>query len=163
MGRIRRSRADCSEQSALLRLIRSICVLFWPDAQKIDLLFGANYNLIGLIQTEFTLVDPSIQFDPYAYCAYIQQMKFQYDPAKARSNRRKHGISFADAEGVFYDDLAIHLEDAFAEDEDRWLAVGMGSTNQILVVVYTVRDDEIRLISVRRATRREVQNYEERI
>lgn len=90
-------------------------------------------------------------------------MKFQYDPAKARSNRRKHGISFADAEGVFYDDLAIHLEDAFAEDEDRWLAVGMGSTNQILVVVYTLRDNEIRLISVRRATRREVQDYEERI
>lgn len=87
-------------------------------------------------------------------------MKFQFDPAKARSNWRKHKVSFADAEGVFYDPLAIHREDYNIEAEERWIAVGLGSLNQILVVVYTFRDDAVRLISVRRATRREVKEYE---
>lgn len=87
-------------------------------------------------------------------------MKFQFDPAKAKSNLRKHKVSFADAEGVFYDPLAIHLEDPYAEEEERFIAVGMGSIGQILVVVYTFRGEEIRLISVRRATGREVQEYE---
>jgi uncharacterized protein len=87
-------------------------------------------------------------------------MKFQFDPAKAKRNLKKHDVSFADAEGVFYDLLAIHTEDPYAEGEERWIAVGMGSASQILVVVYTFRSDEIRLISVRRATRREVQDYE---
>ena len=74
-------------------------------------------------------------------------MKFQYDPVKARSNLKKHRVSFADAEGVFYDELAVHIEDPHVEDEDRWIAVGVGSANQILVVVYTLRGDEIRLIT----------------
>ena len=87
-------------------------------------------------------------------------MKFQFDPTKAKSNLKKHNVSFADAEGIFYDPLAIHREDPYIEGEDRWIAVGMGSASQILVVIYTFRGDEIRLISVRRATRREVQNYE---
>ena len=88
-------------------------------------------------------------------------MNFQFDPAKAKSNFKKHKVSFADAEGVFYDPRAIHLEDKDSEQEDRWIAVGLGSAGQILVVVYTFRQDEIRLISVRRATRHEVQDYEE--
>jgi uncharacterized DUF497 family protein len=87
-------------------------------------------------------------------------MKFQFDPAKAKSNLKKHKVSFADAEGVFYDPLAIHREDPDSEDEERFIAVGMGSTSQILVVVYTFRGEEIRLISVRRATEREVKEYE---
>jgi uncharacterized DUF497 family protein len=87
-------------------------------------------------------------------------MKLQFDPAKARSNLKKHDVCFADAEGVFYDPLAIHKEDPYSENEDRWIAVGMGNTNEILVVVYTLRGDEIRLISVRRATGREVKAYE---
>ena len=87
-------------------------------------------------------------------------MRFQFDPAKAKSNLKKHKVSFADAEGVFYDPLAIHSEDPDSEDEERFIAVGMGSTSQILVVVYTFRGEEIRLISVRRATDREVKEYE---
>lgn len=87
-------------------------------------------------------------------------MKFQFDPAKAKSNIKKHKVSFADAEGVFYDPQAIHKEDPYSEQEDRWIGIGMGSASQILVVVYTFRSDEIRLISVRQATRREVQEYE---
>jgi len=87
-------------------------------------------------------------------------MKFQFDPAKAKSNRKKHGVSFADAENVFYDPFAIHQEDTFVEGEERWMGLGMGNTGRILVVVYTYRGDELRLISVRYATGREVADYE---
>lgn len=87
-------------------------------------------------------------------------MKFQFDPAKAKSNFKKHNVSFADAEGVFYDPLAIHMEDSDSAQEERWIAVGMSSANQLLVVVYTFRGDEIRLISARQATAHEVKVYE---
>lgn len=87
-------------------------------------------------------------------------MKFQFDPAKAKSNFKKHNVSFADAEGVFYDPLAIHMEDPDSMQEERWIAVGMSSANQLLVVVYTFRGEEIRLISARQATAHEVKVYE---
>ena len=87
-------------------------------------------------------------------------MRFQYDLTKAASNLKKHGVSFADAEGVFYDPLAIHQPDPDLEDEERFVAVDMGSAGIILVVVYTLRGEEIRLISARRATRHEVKSYE---
>jgi uncharacterized protein len=86
-------------------------------------------------------------------------MKFQFDPAKAKSNFKKHKVSFADAEGVFYDTYAIQQEDPFSR-EQRWVAVGRGNNDQILVVVYTFRGNDIRLISVRRATGQEVAYYE---
>ncbi|MGH9361939.1 MAG: BrnT family toxin [Thermoanaerobaculia bacterium] len=53
-------------------------------------------------------------------------MRFQYDPAKAASNFRKHGVSFTDAEGVFYDPLALHGPDSDAEGEERFVAVYEG-------------------------------------
>ena len=87
-------------------------------------------------------------------------MRFQFDPRKAVSNLKKHKTSFADAEGVFFDPLAIHQADPDTEGEERFIAAGMGSAGQILVVVYTLRGDDIRLISARRATHREVKNYE---
>ncbi len=87
-------------------------------------------------------------------------MRFQFDPVKAKSNLKKHKVSFADAEGVFYDHLAIHKEDLYSEGELRFIGIGMGSAGQILVVLYTLRGEEIRLISARPATRREVKGYE---
>jgi uncharacterized DUF497 family protein len=87
-------------------------------------------------------------------------MRFRYDPAKAAANFRKHGVSFADAEGVFQDPLAVTQEDPDAEGERRFIAVGLGSAGELLVVVYAMRDDEVRLISVRRATRKERKTYE---
>ena len=74
--------------------------------------------------------------------------------------RKKHGVSFADAEGVFRGPLAIHQEDPDAEGEARFVAVGTCSAGQILVVADTLRGNDIRLISARRATRREVRDYE---
>jgi len=90
-------------------------------------------------------------------------MGFQFDPRKAAANLKKHGVSFADAESVFLDPLALHQADPDSQDEERFVAVGMGSAGQMLVVAYTMRGDDIRLISARRATRREVKTYETRI
>ena len=87
-------------------------------------------------------------------------MSFQFDPNKTAVNQIKHGVSFADAEGVFYDDFAIHKTDSFSDDEERYIAIGLSNIGQLLVVVYTFRDDEIRLISARHATKHERKQYE---
>jgi uncharacterized protein len=81
-------------------------------------------------------------------------MRFQYDPEKAAANLRKHGISFADAEGVLQDPLAVTVEDPDAEGERRFVAVGLGSAGELLVIVYSERGGEYRLISARRPTRK---------
>jgi uncharacterized protein len=88
-------------------------------------------------------------------------MIFEYDPQKARINRQKHCVSFAEAELVFFDPLAIHDADPDSKGEERFIAVGIGSSGLLLVVVYTMRGDAIRLISARRATRQEAKAYEE--
>jgi len=87
-------------------------------------------------------------------------MWFQYDPDKAAANLRKHGVSFADAEGVFEDPLAITVEDIDAQGERRFVAIGIGSAGELLVVVYSERGGEYRLISARRPTRKERNQYE---
>ena len=87
-------------------------------------------------------------------------MRFRYDPAKATANFRKHGVSFADAEGVFQDPLAVTQEDPDADGERRFVMVGLGSASDLLVVIYAIRGEEVRLISVRRATRKERKTYE---
>ena len=86
-------------------------------------------------------------------------MRFQFDPTKAASNLKKHGVSFADAEGVFADPLAAHRTDPDSEGEERFIALGLGNAGHVLVVSYTFRGNEIRPISARRATRREVKAY----
>jgi len=87
-------------------------------------------------------------------------MRFQYDPDKAAANLKKHGVSFADAEGVLEDPLAVTVEDPDAEGERRFVAVGLGSAGELLVVVYAQRNEACRLISARRATRKERKHYE---
>ena len=88
-------------------------------------------------------------------------MRFRADPAKAASNLRKHGVSFADAESVLQDPLAVTVEDPDAEGEQRFISIGLGSAGELLVVVWTKRDDECRVISARRATRKERKQYED--
>ena len=87
-------------------------------------------------------------------------MRFWPDAAKAASNLRKHGVSFADAEGVLQDPLGVTVEDPDAEGEQRFVSIGLGSAGELLVVVWTERDDECRVISARRATRKERRQYE---
>ena len=87
-------------------------------------------------------------------------MRFKHDPAKAAANLKKHRVSFADAEGVLEDPLAVTVEDPDAEGEQRLITVGLGSAGELLVLVWTERDNECGPISVRRATRKERRHYE---
>jgi uncharacterized DUF497 family protein len=87
-------------------------------------------------------------------------MNYEWDPNKARSNYKKHGVRFADAVGVFEDESAITIQDEH-NSEDRFITVGRDFLSRILVVVYTFRDIFIRIISARKATARERKMYEE--
>ena len=83
---------------------------------------------------------------------------YEWDPYKAKLNIRKHGIAFADAVSVFFDDSAITVEDN-NPDEERFATLGMDALGRVLVVVYTWREDNIRLISARKSTERERKQY----
>lgn len=83
---------------------------------------------------------------------------FEWDPRKAASNARKHGIHFADAVSVLEDDHAITVrEDAHAEE--RWVTIGIDALARILTVVYSWRGDNVRIISARVATQNERSQY----
>jgi uncharacterized DUF497 family protein len=87
-------------------------------------------------------------------------MEIEYDSQKARSNLSKHGISFDEAATALYDPCALVLEDRDSNHERRWVLIGLSSQANLLTVVYTLRDEEvIRLISARKATRKEVKYY----
>lgn len=83
---------------------------------------------------------------------------FEWDPRKAAGNVRKHGVSFADAVNVLDDDRALTFRDE-AEDEERWVTIGLDGLGRVLVVVYTWRGKSIRIISARLATTRERWQY----
>ena len=88
-------------------------------------------------------------------------MVFAWDPAKAASNRRKHGTGFPEAATVLYDPFAMTFPDDSIADETRFVSIGRSNANRVLVVVHTDRGNVIRLISARRATRSERKFYEE--
>ncbi len=88
-------------------------------------------------------------------------MSYQWDREKAEANLRKHGIDFADSIAVFEDEYALTIEDDFP-DEQRFATTGMDTVGRVLVVVYTWRHGDIRVISARLATRRERQQYEQK-
>lgn len=91
---------------------------------------------------------------------YTYFVRFTWDPKKAASNRRKHGVSFTEAATVFADPLAAMLEDAI--DAQRWLMVGQSEKGRVLITVFSeVTEDTIRIISARRATSHERKRYEE--
>jgi len=90
-------------------------------------------------------------------------MDFEWDPAKARSNLTKHGISFSDVEPAFYDQYAISIPDPGVSTEERLILVGMDALGRIVVVVYMYRGNSIRIISARTATNSERKNYEKGI
>ena len=84
-----------------------------------------------------------------------------WDPRKAEANFKKHGVRFSDAEIVLWDPLGITIEDAGDTDEQRLVTIGSDALGRILVVVFAYRDDEVRLISARKATKNERRVYEE--
>ena len=87
-------------------------------------------------------------------------MSYQWDPKKAVSNLKNHGIDFADAVGVFEDDWAMTIEEQDVEGEQRFVSIGMDFLGRVLTVVYTYRNSDIRLISARWATKNERKAYE---
>jgi uncharacterized protein len=89
-------------------------------------------------------------------------LRFEWDDLKAASNLRKHGVSFDEAVSVFGDGLALTFSDTdHFESEDRSRTYGMSSKGRMLVVIHTERRDNVRIISVRKATRYEKGIYEQ--
>ena len=87
---------------------------------------------------------------------------FEWDPEKNRLNQNKHGVSFADTFAVFEDPNALTVED-YERGEERYVTMGMDCLGRILIVVYTWRSDNIRIISARKAARTEVRHYESQL
>jgi uncharacterized DUF497 family protein len=89
-------------------------------------------------------------------------IKFEWDLAKAIANLRKHGVSFDEAQSVFYDEFAVQFyDDGHSGDEERFLLLGMSTGASLLLVCHCERDsgNTIRIISARKATRRESTFY----
>jgi uncharacterized protein len=89
-------------------------------------------------------------------------LEFEWDNRKASRNIKKHGVSFEEATTVFGDTLSRTIPDPLhSEDEDRFVIIGGSVRRRLLVVVFTERQEKIRIISARLATRRERKDYEE--
>lgn len=89
-------------------------------------------------------------------------MRFDWDPAKATGNLRKHGVSFEEAQSVFYDEFAIQFfDDDHSNIEERFLMLGLSAQARLLLVCHCEREsgNVIRIISARRATKRESTFY----
>ena len=92
---------------------------------------------------------------------------FEWDPKKAKANKKKHGITFEQASTIFLDPRMISVFDTeHSEHEDRWATIGIDSNGVLLVVVHTFQQVDaescrIRIISARKATRKESKQYQE--
>ena len=88
-------------------------------------------------------------------------MGFDSNPDKAETNYRKHHVRFTEAEGVFFDDYSLTITDHESQpDEQRFVTLGVGRKGRLLVVVYTYRGEDIRIISARVAEPHERKEYE---
>ena len=91
-------------------------------------------------------------------------MNIEWDPRKAKTNVRKHRVSFREAATVFQDPLGITVSDPdHSDDEDRYITIGAAATGRILMVSHMDRGNQIRIISARELTRTERQAYEDEI
>ncbi|MCF7822787.1 MAG: BrnT family toxin [Candidatus Marinimicrobia bacterium] len=93
----------------------------------------------------------------------MNDIKFTWDKIKAKSNHRKHGVSFEEATTVFYDDFALEFYDQSHSqlEEDRFLMLGMSGKTRLLIVCHCFKEDDstIRIISAREATKDEAKFY----
>ena len=96
------------------------------------------------------------------------QYEFDWDPVKARQNLQKHGVSFGRAARVFLDPFAISIfDEKHSESEERWITIGAEANEVLLIVIHTFRSFNpetslVRIISARKATKEEAQQYHER-
>lgn len=89
---------------------------------------------------------------------------FEWNQIKAELNYKKHGISFEEATTVFYDSNALEMKDEkHSQFERRWILLGYSVAKRLLVVIFTVREKHIRIISARTASRKERNSYEKAI
>lgn len=105
------------------------------------------------------------QLDKGSFHNYHIIIKFEWNTEKAEINIKKHGVSFEEASSVFYDDNALMRDDPdHSEEEDRFIILGLSEAANILVVChcYRMSDEIIRIISARKATRQETNQYNER-
>lgn len=94
---------------------------------------------------------------------YTSLMEFEWDPNKAASNLRKHGVSFTEAATVFGDTLSTTVIDPdHSVEEDRFITIGLSYQMRLLIIAHTERADRIRIISARELTRSEREQYERR-
>lgn len=96
----------------------------------------------------------------------MAELRFSWDPRKARSNEQKHGVSFEEAQTVFFDEHGLLLEDPDPDDpEERFVLIGLSSALRLLLVCHCLREggESIRIISARRASKREGKQYWERL
>ncbi|MBL7663299.1 BrnT family toxin [bacterium] len=92
----------------------------------------------------------------------MSNIRFTWDLAKATQNRRKHGVSFEEAQSVFYDDYAQLAPDPdHSKEEDRFILLGRSSQMRLLIVCHCYRESDsvIRIISARKATKKEQRAY----
>ena len=87
-------------------------------------------------------------------------MTATFDPKKDAENVKKHGVSLSEGDGVLSDPLAVTIEDESAEGEPRFVTLGANTFGTLIVVVWTPRDEDVRIISVRKPTPKERRNYE---
>jgi len=87
---------------------------------------------------------------------------YEWDPAKAQANVKKHRVTFEEAASVFLDPSALTFWDPdHSEEEDRELTIGRSAQQRLLFVAHAPRDSRVRIISARKATRKEQKQYEE--
>jgi len=89
-------------------------------------------------------------------------ISFEWDDKKAKSNLQKHGVSFEEASTVFGDELSLTIDDPLhSQEENRLILIGKSMINNTLVVVHLEKTESIRIISARKATKKEKSFYEE--
>lgn len=96
----------------------------------------------------------------------MAELRFSWDAQKARSNEQKHGVSFEEAQTVFFDEHGLLLEDPDPDDpEERFVLMGLSSALRLLLVCHCLREggELIRIISARRANKAEGKQYWERL
>jgi uncharacterized protein len=90
-------------------------------------------------------------------------MAVEFDPTKNAINLRKHGVELSEGDGVLNDPFALTIEDELSQSERRFVTLGINAFGALMVVVWTPRNDGIRIISVRRAEPKERRVYEKGI
>lgn len=104
-------------------------------------------------------IDSELQ---YNYIVIMSALRFEWDENKNKQNQKKHGVSFEEAQTVFFDDSAIEFFDSeHSEQEDRFLLLGLSARFKILMICHCYRDEDavILIISARKATKRERKFY----